>query len=331
MNTEVIRWGIVGTGTMANKFAAALVALPSAKITAVGSRSPATAEEFGGKFNVPHRHASYDRLFNDAEVDAIYVATPHTFHCENALAALAAGKHVLVEKPFTINAAEAEKVIALGRARRLLVMEAMWTRYLPLYVRLRELLAEGAIGEPRMLTAEFGFKAGPQTNRRLIDPALGGGALLDIGVYPVSLASMIFGPPSETTGLAMLGRTGVDEQNGIVLRYARGQLAIIANSIQTATSMEVVLTGTDGSMRIHAPAWKSTAMTLKRDGSGEQFLEFPFPSNGFQFEAIEFMNCLREGKLESPIMPLDETLQIMKTLDGLRAQWGFRYPMESHG
>jgi predicted dehydrogenase len=323
-----IRWGIIGTGTIAKKFATALNALGEAKLVAVGSRSQATAEQFGDQFGVAHRHGSYEALVNDPEVDAVYVATPHSAHKDNALAALSARKAVLVEKPFTINSAEAQAVIDFARAQNLLVMEAMWTRFLPLYVRLREMIADGSLGEVRLVTADFGFKAGPTTNRRLLDPALGGGALLDIGVYPVSLASMVFGSPSAITGATTLGPTGVDEQSAIILQHPRGEMAVLSCTIQANTSMEIAFHGTKASLRIHAPAWKSTAMTLTRDGA-EELLKFPFESNGFQFEAVEFMHCLRAGKTESAIMPLDETLAIMHTMDVLRAQWGLQYPMEN--
>jgi dihydrodiol dehydrogenase / D-xylose 1-dehydrogenase (NADP) len=190
------------------------------------------------------------------------------------------------------------------------------------------LLANGAIGDVRLITGDFGFKAGLDANARLLDPALGGGALLDIGIYPVSFASMIFSKPSEVFSAATLGPTGVDEQNAIILRHADGQLAVLSCSLQANTSMEVSLMGTTGRLRIHAPAWKATAMTLSRPEKSDEMLHFPFDLNGFQFEAIEFMNCLRARKVESSTMPLQETLAIMKTLDTIRSQWGLKYPME---
>jgi predicted dehydrogenase len=326
--TAVIRWGIIGTGTIAKKFATALQTLPDAKLFAVGSRTQAGADQFGDALDVPRRYGSYDQLTQDAELDAVYVATPHSCHKENALSALAANKPVLVEKPFTINAAEAEAIIEGGRRRKLLVMEAMWSRYLPSYVKLRQLLAEGIIGQPRLLLADFGFKVGPATNPRLLDPDLGGGALLDMGVYPLSLASMVFRTPTQINGSATIGASGVDEQSGAILRHQRGELAIISCSLQANTAMEIVLRGTGGSIRIHAPAWRSTSLTLSRDGKPDERLDLPFPGNGYQFEAIEFMNCLRHGKPESPIMPLNETLSIMKTMDELRRCFGLRYPTE---
>jgi len=325
---DAIHWGILGTGAIAKKFATALQSLPEARLVAVGSRTKVKADEFGAEYKVPHRHGSYESLVNDAEADAVYVATPHSCHKENALAALTAGKPVLVEKPFTINAIEAESVIKLARTKKLLLMEAMWTRYLPLYAKLRQMLAEGVIGEVRMLTSDFGFKARPDSNRRLFEPALGGGALLDVGVYSVSLASMILGSPSQVTGAAQLGPTGVDEQSAMVLTHRDGQLAVLWCAITVDTPQEASLMGTNGRIRIHAPFWKATTMTLTRQGRKEEELGLPFTGNGYQCEAAEFMSCLRADKLESAVMPLAETVAIMKTLDTLRAQWGLKYPME---
>ncbi len=324
---DKIRWGILGTGMIARKFAQGLRELPDAELAAVGSRSPEAADQFASEYNVLRRHSNYEALVKDAAVDVVYVATPHSLHAENMLMALEAGKPVLCEKPFTINARQAEAVILSAQAKKLLVMEAMWTRFLPLMVRLREMLAEGVIGEARVLTADFGFKAESRTGR-LFDPELGGGALLDVGVYPASLASMIFGAPSQVNGAAQLGPTGVDEQAAAILRHPEGQLAMFHASIRSNTFQEASLIGTQGRIKLHAAWWKGSDMTLALDDGGEEFLEFPYTGNGYQFEAESFMECLRQGRRESAVMPLAETLSIMKTLDALRAQWGLKYPME---
>lgn len=325
--TGKIRWGIFGTGTIAGKFAEALAILPDAELVAVGSRAEATANAFAVRYNVPRRHGSYAALAEDPAVDALYVATPHTLHPENTLMGLAAGKAVLCEKPFAINASEAARVIAVARKKKLLVTEAMWTRFLPPIVRLRELLAEGAIGEPRMVSSDFGFNA-TRREGRWFDPALGGGALLDVGIYPVALASMVFGPPSDVSGFGEIGPTGVDERDVIILRHAGGQLAVLHTAIRLKTPEEAMIMGTLGRIKLHAGWWKGSAMTHYLDTGGEEFLEFPFTGNGYQFEAEEFMSCLREARTESAVMPHEETLSIAKTLDKLRAQWGLKYPME---
>jgi len=270
-------------------------------------------------------------LVTDAGVDVIYVATPHSGHAGHAALALRAGKAVLCEKPFTINATEAAGVIQLARERKLFLMEAMWTRFFPLMATVRRRLSEGVIGELRMLTADFGFRAGRTEAPRLFGPEFGGGALLDVGVYPVSLASLLFGTPTSILGTANLGPTGVDEEAAILLGHERGQLALLHTAVRLETVQEAILTGTHGRIRIHAPWWCPGALTISREDQPDERMEFPIPGNGYEYEAQEVMNCLRAGRLESPLMPLDESLAIMRTLDSLRAQWGLKYPMEQPG
>lgn len=325
---DTIRWGILGTGKIARQFAAGLKNLPDATLMAVGSRTVESANVFGEQFAVAHRHASYEALVSDPDVDVIYVATPHSCHQANTLQALAAGNAVLCEKPFAINAREAAQAIAFARTEKLFLMEAMWTRCFPLMEKLRELLASKIIGEVRMLTADFGFRAEYRAEERLFSPAAGGGALLDVGVYPVSLASMIFGTPTRIVSQAQLGQTGVDEEAAIILSHARGELAVLSTAIRLETPQEAIIMGSAGRIRIHSPWWRPAAMTISRGGRSDELMEFPFAGNGYQFEAAEVMSCLRAGKLESCVMPLDETLSIMRTLDAIRVQWGLRYPMD---
>jgi predicted dehydrogenase len=325
---DKIRWGILGTGRIARTFARGLALLPDAVLVAVGSRSQATADAFGDTFDVPRRHASYVALAGDPDVDVVYVATPHSLHRDNSRLCLQAGKAVLCEKPFAINAGEAQDVIALARKNGCFLMEAMWTRFLPVLEKVRHLLGDSAIGEVRMLIADFGFDAPFDPQSRLFDPHLGGGALLDVGVYLVSLASMLFGPPTRITGMAHLGQTGVDEQAAVTLGYEGGQLAVLATAIRTRTPQEALLAGTEGHIRIHSQWWHPTTLTLSIHGQEDDVMHLPFEGNGYSYEATEVMDCLRAGKLESDLMPLDETLAIMRTMDHIRAQWGLRYPME---
>lgn len=326
--TDKIRWGILSTGWIAKKFAEGLSVLPDAEIVAVGSRVQETANAFGDRFSVPHRHASYKALAADPDVDVVYVGTPHPFHKDNSLLCLEAGKAVLCEKPFAINAGEAEEAISLAREKGLFLMEAMWTRYIPIIVKLRELLADGVIGEVRMLTADLGFRSEFDPKSRLFDPELGGGALLDVGIYPISFASMVLGTPSHIVSMATMGRTGVDEQAGIVFGYDGGQLAILHTALQTNTAIEATVMGTKGKIRVHSPWFYGTALTLSIEGSEDEVFSLPYEGNGYNFEAAEVMRCLREDKLESDVMPLDETLAIMRTMDAIRAQWRLEYPME---
>jgi len=326
--SDTIRWGILGTGRIAKQFARGLKTAKGAELKAVGSRTQQAADAFGDAFQVPRRHAGYDALANDDEVDAIYVATPHSCHKENSVLCLKAGKAVLCEKPLAINAAQAQEMVDVARAENRFLMEAMWTRFIPLIVKAREMIEDGAIGEVRMLSADFGFRAGWDPKNRLLDPEFGGGALLDVGVYNVSLASMILGPPVGVATLAHLGETGVDEQAAMVLSYDEGRLAILYTAVRTTTPHEAVIMGTEGWIRIHAPYWKATKMTLWRSREDEELIEIPFEGNGYNYEAEEVMTCLREGRLESDGMTLDESLAIMHTMDRIRAEWGLKYPME---
>jgi predicted dehydrogenase len=325
---DAIRWGILGTGGIATKFATGLAALDDAQLVAVGSRSAESADAFGERFAIPRRHASYITLANDPGVDAIYVATPHPMHYENSLLCLRAGKAVLCEKPFTINARQAAELIAEARRRRVLLMEAMWTRFLPHMVALRQTIDSGAIGALRMLRADFCFRTSVNPSSRLFDPALGGGALLDVGVYNISLASWLLGTPGRIVSLAQLGTTGVDEQATMIFGYGEGQMALLATAIRTSTPSEALIAGTDGSIRIHAPYWGPSSFTITRPGQADEHVAPACVGNGYNYEAAEIGRCLREGRTESEVMPLDESLAIMRTMDELRAEWGLKYPGE---
>jgi len=323
-----IRWGILGTGKIAHQFAAALRRLPDAELLAAGSRAAESAGRFADEFEIPRRYKDYAELVRDPEIEVIYIATPHSCHAENSRLALDAGKAVLCEKPFTINAAQAREVIQLARERKLFLMEAMWTRCFPLIKKLRELLQAGAIGEVRQLSADFGFRAEYRDVPRLFGPEFGGGALLDVGVYPVSLASLLFGAPKRIVGTANLGPSGVDEEAAMILTHGRGEMAVLHTAIRLDTAQEAIIIGTRGRIRIHTPWWRPTGMTWSRDGQSDERFDFPLEGNGYEYEAQEVMDCLRSSQLESPLMPLDESLSIMSTLDTLRAQWGLKYPME---
>jgi predicted dehydrogenase len=322
------RWGILGTGAIARQFVRGLRSLPAAEVFAVGSRSENSAAEFADQRNIPRRHASYEGLAADPEVDIVYIATPHPFHAENAELCLQAGKAVLCEKPFCVNAAEAERVVELAREKRLFIMEGMWTRFFPLMEEVRRLVSEGAIGEIRMLNVDFGFRADLDPASRLFDQRLGGGALLDVGVYCVSFASMVLGQPSRFVGLPHLGETGVDEQASVVLEHEGGRLANLSIGIRTTTPQEATIIGTEGYVRIHAPWWRPTSMTISRPDTEDETVEAPPSGNGFNYEAAEVMRCLEAGKTESDVMPLDETVSVMRTMDGIRAAWELRYPGE---
>ncbi len=326
--SEPIRWGIISTGTIAQKFAEGLSVVADAELIAVGSRTQESADRFGERFGVPHRHATYEALANDPDVDVVYIGTPHTLHHEDTLLCLRAGKPVLCEKPFAINASQAQDMVAAARERGLFLMEAMWNRYNPVVLEAQRLLGEGSIGEPRMLVADLGLGAPFDPENRLFDIALGGGALLDLGVYPVAMAYLVFGAPSRIATLAHLGSTGVDERAGIVFGYDDGRIAVLNTALMEKTPSDAVFVGTGGSLRLHGPIYCPTAITLAHEGEKERRIEPTVEGNVYNYEAVEVMRCLRAGELESPAMTLDESLSIMKTLDAIRAEWGLAYPGE---
>ena len=323
-----ICWGIIGTGNIAKKFATGLTECEDAELVAVGSRKKETADKFADEFSVLRRHASYEALAEDGDVDLVYVATPHSMHRGNTILCLEAGKHVLCEKPFAINAGEAEEMIGVARGRKRFLMDAMWSRFQPVEVKARELIASGAIGEVRMVQSDFGFRAGVNPEARLFAPALGGGALMDVGVYNVGLAFMLFGAPTEVRALAQLGETGVDEQTVVITRHEGGRLAYSSTAIRLTTTHEAVIFGTEGWIRIDQPWWRCDGLTLEVHGKDPRHIDAPMKGNGYNYEAQEVMDCIRAGRLESDVMPLDETLSIMRTLDEIRRQIGLRYPME---
>jgi len=235
---------------------------------------------------------------------------------------------VLCEKPFTVNAREAEEVIQEARQHKLFLMEAVWNRYFPLMKKLYSLLDEGVIGEVRHVYADFGFRMDVDPDAWVFDLKRGGGALLDVGMYPLNLASLLLGKPESVLSTAHLGETGVDEDAAIVLDYGAGKLAVCTTALRTQTPWEATLMGTEGIIRIHTPWWRPTKMTLtKPDWSSETF-EIPFEGNGYNYEAAEVMRCLRGGRLESALMPLDETLAVMGTMDTIRQQWHLSYPAD---
>jgi predicted dehydrogenase len=318
-----IRWGIMATGGIAGKFAEALALIPEAQIAAVGSRTQAKAEEFGATWNIPKRYGSYRDLARDPEVDVVYIATPHSLHRDNCIECLEAGRAVLCEKPLAVNAGQAREVVDLARRKNLFLMEAMWTRFFPAIKKVREILASGILGDVLLVQADFGFRVEFNPKSRLFDPALAGGALLDLGVYPVSLASMVYGgPPKRVFSTASKGKTGVDEQIAAILEYPDGRQAVFSCSFRFESPKEAHIIGTDGRILIHRQWWNPESITLTRKGLADEDLSLPMTGNGYAHEALEVMECLSAGRKESASMPLDETLTIMQTLDLISAAWG---------
>ncbi len=325
---QEINWGILGTGFIARKFAQALITLPNTQLLAIGSRHQHSAREFGKKFKVPRVYASYHELVSDPDVAVVYIATPHPFHCRDSLMSLKNGKAVLCEKPFTLNAQEAQRLINLARQNQLFLMEAMWIRFTPLLQKIKGLVQADKIGDVRLIQSDFGYRFPWQPEHRALNPHLGGGALLDMGIYPISLTSFIMEQAPQTIlSKAHLGDTTIDEQAAMLFQYEQGQMALLSCAVRTRTAQISYIYGTQGYIKIFGPWWqlKKAHLIINDD---TKIIDEPFQGNGYQYQAVEVNQCLRRGAQESDTMPLDETLVIMETMDKIRNQWGFKYPME---
>lgn len=324
-----IRWGILGTGRIAGEFAEGLEQLEHAELTSVASRNQNTADAFAAKYGVGTSHGSYEALAADPSVDVVYVATPHTSHCENTLLCLNGGKHVLCEKPFAVNETQVRQMIGKAQEKGLFLMEAMWMRFIPLIREMRKRISEGIIGEVRMIQADFGFRVDFNPEKRLFNPALAGGALLDVGIYPIEFSGMILGAPTEIVSLPSLGKTGVDEQSAYILKHAEGQLSVLSSAIRTHTSQSAWIYGEKGRIHLANRFWQTSQMDVYVDGKEPECVELPYAGNGYQFEAQEVAECLSAGTLESADMSHAESIRLIQTMDRIRKQWGLKYPMES--
>jgi predicted dehydrogenase len=325
---QAIRWGILGTGLIAHKFATALRDVPGATLVAVASRTSDKAQAFGKHADVSRCHGSYQQLADDPEVDVIYIATPHPQHAENMLMCLRGGKAVLCEKPFTMNLREARAAVELAREKNLFLMEAMWTRFLPVVAEAKRIITSGEIGRVQQCHADFGFAADVASSYRLYDRDLGGGALLDVGIYPLSLAAYFLGAIDSVTAVSQLGDTGVDAQTAFTLQHQSGAVSSCACAINAQTPQELIIAGDLGYLRIEAPFYVSQALTVVLASGEKRTVPCPYIGNGYCHEAMEVTRCLRDGLIESPIMGHDESLALMACLDLIREQVGLTYPSD---
>lgn len=326
--TAPVRWGLMATGGIARTFAADLPLVPGAELTAVGSRSQASADAFGDEFGVANRHASYEDLARDPDVDVVYVSPPHPFHRDAALLAIEHGKGVLVEKPFAMDAAESRDIVDAARANGVFAMEAMWTRFLPHIARLRAILAEGTIGDVVYLTAEHGQWFELDAAHRLFAPSLGGGALLDLGIYPISFAQLVLGPPSAVTAVSTPAFTGVDATTSAILQYPSGAHAVLTTSLSAKSGNPAVVYGREARIELGLDGWwyfPTSMRVVGRDGEVLETFESPAGGRGMEYQIAEVVRCIRAGLTESPLLPLDETVAIMGVLDEIRRQIGLDY------
>jgi predicted dehydrogenase len=326
--TKCIRWGILGCGRIARKFAADLRHVGDAKLIAVGSRDRTIAEEFGDEFHVNHRHDSYEGLVSNPEVDVIYIATPHGFHYEHSLLCLGHRKAVLCEKAFAINSTQAKEMIMVARREKLFLMEALWTKFLPHFNKVIEMTREGRIGRIRSMLLNFGFLPAPPVPKRLFDPALGGGTMLDIGIYNVFMALSILGRPDGIEASMTAASTGVDEQCAVLFKYADGALAQLFSSFTSDLATEADINGEKGRIRLTNRFYEPSTSIEFYPGRVDSKQLIPFekePGFGYQYEARHVGDCLRLGLTESPVMSHADSLLLMETLDRVRNEAGIHY------
>ena len=322
-----LRWGILGAGGIAATFADALLARTRGEVAAVGSRSRSRGEAFAAAHGGGTVHDSYEALCADEAVEAVYVATPHSEHHQHALLAIEAGKHVLVEKAFTRNVTEAEEVFAAARERGVFVMEAMWTRFLPHISALHEVVDSGEIGTVVGLAADHGQFFQHDPSSRLFDPALAGGALLDLGVYPISFAHDFLGAPEEVTAVGSLTGAGVDAQVSAILTYAGDVQATLHTTLLAMTPTVAAIWGTEGFVEVSGKFYRPTSFTVHRRGAEPRHASY-VEDHGLHHEAAEVARRVAAGDTESPRMTWQGTLEVLRTLDEVRAQVGVRYPGE---
>ena len=327
---ETTRWGILATGKIAHKLAADLALTPDNELVAVGSRRAESARAFAEQYGAPAAYGSYEELVADPDVDVVYVATPHSLHLECARLAFEAGKHVLCEKPLTLNIAEAEEMVRLAREHDRFLMEAMWTACNPVIRRLSDDLRAGRFGTPHQVHAELGFHVDEGPEHRLLNPDLGGGALLDMGIYPLTFAHLMLGPAEELSATATLSELGVDLDVAITGRYAGGALATMVASLTSWSSRAASVATDEGRLEVppefHHPRY---ALWTPVDGEPERIeADEPVIGDGYGNEVAEVGRCVRAGLRESPLVPLERTLLLMRQMDDLRRQVGVRYPTD---
>ena len=327
MNTK-FRWGILAPGKIAHKFAKGIQALPDATLAAVGSRTLAKAQAFAAEHGMARAYGSYEALARDGELDAIYVATPHNLHADAAILCLEHGRPVLCEKPLAANLPQAEAMVGCAREQDVFLMEAIWTRFLPIMQVVRTWLEERRIGDLRRVECDFSFRCEWKPDSRLLNPELAGGGLLDVGIYALAFTSWVFGGlPERCVSLAEVGETGVDEQAAILFLYPRGELAILSCGVRTQGTISARITGTGGTIEIPTPFYRAQIAVLKTP-EGEVREERPFLATGYEYEAMEVARCVRAGERESPVVPLEESLMLAATMHRLRMEWGVQYPFD---
>lgn len=322
---KTINWGIIGLGKIAHKFAEDLVKVPNAKLYAVASRNAEKSKTFAEKFKSEKFYSNYNDLANDANIDAIYIATPHSFHSEHTIMCLISGKAVLCEKPLALNSVEVEKMISTASKNNLLLMEALWTYYLPHYQKTLEIVKSGVLGEILNLKADFGFKPVYDENSRVFNKSLGGGSLLDIGIYPIFAALCIMGMPENISAKAQFFQNGADSNCEINFNYSDGITAELNSTFLEETPTEAIITGTKGVLKLHSRFHAPTSLSLNLIGKPEQIIQFNVPYNGYYYEILHFNSLVNSNQTESNIMTFEMSRNLMKLLDLVKNEIGLCY------
>jgi predicted dehydrogenase len=322
-----VRWGVIGPGAIAVGFADAMTMVEGGEIVAVASRSMDRAAAYAERYRIGARYDDYAALADDPEVDVVYIATPQSRHADDTLMMLRAGKHVLCEKPFALNEAQARRMVDEARERKVFVMEAIWSRFLPAYRSLVEVVASGRIGEPQLVEADFGFRRPMEADHRLFRADLGGGCLLDLGIYPLQLCTLLLGPVEHVAAEGMIGETGVDELVAATLRHGGGRLGVIKSSLRVNMTCGARVAGTEGVIEIPALMHCPNSLRVLTPACVDE-IDASYEGNGLRFEIEEVHQCLAEGRTESDVMPLDETLALARNLDEIRRQIGLVFPGE---
>ena len=328
--SKTIRWGVLGCGRIARKFASDLPYTGNARLVAAASRDLNNAQQFAKEFSADKAYGSYEELVRDSNVDVIYVATPHSHHHEHTLFCLNNHKAVLCEKAFAVNSRQAEEMIALARSKKVFLMEALWTKFLPHQKMMERLVGEGKIGEIRSVLVNFGFRPQPPVPPRLFDPALAGGTLLDIGIYNVFVATSVLGKPDQVDAFMTPASTGVDEQCSILLRYNSGAMAQLFSSFSSDLATEANINGTKGRIRLTHRFYAPDSVIEYYEGRPGSFevigTGVTNEGFGYQHEARHVGECLMNNLTESPVVTLNDTLERTQLLDEIRRKAGIRYP-----
>jgi len=320
-----IKWGIIGLGKIANKFAADLLLSPNAVLQGVASRSREKAAEFGAKYHSVSYYGSYRELADSAEIDVVYIATPHVFHFDLTMMCLENGKSVLCEKPMGMNRDQVQTMVEMARSKNLFLMEGIWTRFIPATEKMLELIEADAIGNLHSVRADFGFKGDGNLESRVYKKALGGGSLLDIGIYPIYLSLLLLGTPTDTSSMARMTETGVDGYCSMQFGYGTGVKAILESSFEAHTPIEAHIEGSKGTIKMHKRFHHAEKLSVLRDGELEEEFNIPYTGNGYLHEIEEVNNCILERTSESQRLPHSLSLDLITIMDKVRKEIGLSY------